>query len=254
MTLRKTIDLNSDVGERPAALEDGSEELLMRLISSANIACGGHAGNAASIGAVIKLCLAHGVSIGAHPGFPNRAGFGRTVLDLPPHVLEDSLREQLENLVDVAARLGARVRHVKPHGALYNVAVKDNDIAAMIARSVAAVDRSLVLVGLAGSSMLDVWSDQGFAVIAEAFADRRYEPDGTLQPRNVTGALIIDPGEAAQRAVRIAQDGVVIAVDGTELAVDAQTICIHSDTQNAIAIAAEVCRCLQAVGIEVGSF
>lgn len=248
------MDINSDVGERPSALMDGSEELLIRFISSANIACGGHAGDITSMQKVVRMCLSHGVVIGAHPSYPDRDNFGRSKLSLPASELEASIRNQVAALVKVAASEGAMVHHVKPHGALYNGAVTDQETAASIAQAVAAIDKNLTLVGLAGSPILKVWEAAGFAVVGEAFADRRYEPDGTLRPRGYPDAVITSPGEAAQQALRIAQEGIIIAVDGTLLAVAAQTICIHSDTQNALTIAAEVRRSLESVGVRVGPF
>lgn len=248
------MDINADLGERPLAVVDGSEERLIRLISSANIACGGHAGDAASMRAVIRLCLDSGVNVGAHPGYPDKSSFGRRRLDLPPSQLESSLREQVGMLVDVATSLGTMVHHVKPHGALYNEAAVNRELARSIARAVAAANKHLILVGLAGSAMLEVWKAEGFRVVGEAFADRRYEADGSLRPRRFADALITDPFEAAEQALRIARDGVVVAVDGTRITVDAQTLCIHGDTENAIAIATEVRSRLLTVGGGVSPF
>jgi UPF0271 protein len=248
------IDLNSDVGEFPAALADGSEDRLLRLVSSANIACGGHAGDALSMRDGVRLCLIHGVGVGAHPAYPDRAGFGRTRIEISKPDLTTSIREQIERLVVVAGGLGATVRHVKPHGALYNAAARNAELAAVIADAVSSVDRRLVLVGLAGSAMLDVWKSAGFTTVAEAFADRRYEPDGTLRSRTLADALIVDPIEAARQALSIARDGVILATDGSRLSVDAQTICIHGDTVNATSIASEVRNRLQQAGVSVTSF
>jgi 5-oxoprolinase (ATP-hydrolysing) subunit A len=247
------IDLNSDVGEFPAALADGSEARLLQLVSSANIACGGHAGDDSSMGDIVRLCLAYGVSIGAHPSYPDRAGFGRTRVEISRPDLEASISEQVDRLLVVASGLGATVHHVKPHGALYNAAVYNTELAITIANAVSRVDRGLVLVGLAGSAMLDVWKAAGFEVIAEAFADRRYEPDGTLRSRTLSNALILDPVEAARQAVSIARDREVIASDGSHLTVEAQTVCIHGDTTNALSIATAVRSHLQGVGISVAS-
>ena len=251
---RSAVDLNSDVGERASALLDGSEEQLLRLVSSANIACGGHAGDTASMKAVVTMCLACGVSIGAHPGFPDRAHFGRTKIDIPASKLEASVREQVESLLDISAGIGATVRHVKPHGALYNAASKDRLFAEIIANAISSVDRNLVLVGLAGSLMLDVWRSAGFAVVGEAFADRRYEPDGTLRSRSLGDALITNPDDAATQVGGIVCDGVVVAVDGSRLTVRAQTICIHSDTENAIALASRIRAHLLGAGVTIEPF
>ena len=251
---RNTVDLNSDVGERASALLDGSEEQLLHLVSSANIACGGHAGDAASMKAVVTMCLACGVSIGAHPGFPDSARFGRTKIDIPASKLEASVREQVESLLDISAGIGATVRHVKPHGALYNAASKDRWFAEIIANAISSVDRNLVLVGLAGSVMLDVWRSAGFTVVAEAFADRRYEPDGSLRSRSLGDALITNPDDAATQAGGIVCDGVVVAVDGSRLAVQAQTICIHGDTENAIALTSRIRTRLLGAGVTIEPF
>ena len=248
------IDLNSDVGESPAALADGSEDRLLRLVSSANIACGGHAGDASSMRAIVKLCLAYGVGLGAHPSYPDRANFGRTRIELSQPDLKASIREQVESLLVVAAGVGVTVHHVKPHGALYNAAARNAELAAIIADAVSSVDRRLVLVGLAGSVMLGVWKSAGFTTVGEAFADRRYEPDGTLRSRTLPDALIVDPVEAARQALSIARDGVVLATDGSRLSVKAQTICIHGDTANATSIASEVRHHLHDAGISVVPF
>lgn len=248
------IDLNSDVGESPASLADGSEDRLLRLVSSANIACGGHAGDTASMKAVIRLCLVHGVSIGAHPSYPDRSGFGRTKINISEADLKASISDQVGDLMAVAAGLGASVRHVKPHGALYNAAVRNAELAALIADAVYAVDRHLVLVGLAGSAMLEEWKRAGFATVGEAFADRRYEPDGTLRSRKLADALIINPDEAARQALSIAHDGLILAADGSRLTIEAQTICIHGDTANAVSIASGVRNKLHHAGITVAPF
>jgi len=248
------IDLNSDVGEFPAALADGSEDRLLRFVSSANIACGGHAGDISSMRDVVRLCLVHNVSVGAHPSYPDRSGFGRTRIEISEHDLKTSIREQLESLMVVAAGLGATVRHVKPHGALYNAAVGNVNLAAVIADAISSIDRRLVLVGLAGSAMLEVWKSAGFVTVGEAFADRRYEPDGTLRSRTLENALIIDPVEAAQQAVSIARDRMVLAADGSRLTVEAQTICIHGDTVNATSIASEVRNHLHRARISIVPF
>lgn len=252
--LRASIDLNSDVGEYAAALVDGSEDQLLRLVSSANIACGGHAGDASTMTTVVRLCLAHGVSVGAHPAYPDRAGFGRTRIEISVSDLKASIEEQVESLVVVAEKAGATVRHVKPHGALYNAAAQNADLAGIIADAVSNVDRRLVLVGMAGSVMLDVWKSVGFTTVGEAFADRRYEPDGTLRSRTLADALIVDPVEAARQAVSISRDGVILACDGSRLSVHAQTICIHADTRNATSIASAVRNHLRRAGISISRF
>ena len=221
--------LNSDVGERPEALRDGSEEELLRLLDWANIACGGHAGDDDSMARVIGLCRKHGVEVGAHPGYPDRARFGREALDLPPEAVSRFVFEQVRALDAIARAQGLPVHHVKPHGALYNQAAVDPAVAHAIADAVRCWKPEAVLVGLAGSNMLRVWQERGFAVAPEIFADRRYEPDGTLRPRRFPDAVITDPAEAAEQVLRAA---------------GAATVCVHGDTPNAVAIAEAVRRVL----------
>jgi 5-oxoprolinase (ATP-hydrolysing) subunit A len=249
-----TIDLNCDMGELPEAIADGMQEALMRSITSVNIACGGHAGDEQTMKTTIEQALRWKLAIGAHPGYPDRANFGRLELKLPADEIATSIFEQVRALAEVASRCGARVVHVKPHGALYNQAVRNRELAAAIAEGVARWSREVVLVGLAGSPMLDVFREAGFAVAAEAFADRRYEPDGTLRSRKFDDALIRNPEEAAWQALGIAERGVAIASDGSEVAVDAQTLCIHGDTPGAPEIAATVARSLREAGINVCGF
>jgi len=216
-----TIDLNCDMGE----LEDAQHEAaLMEHISSANIACGGHAGDEATMERTVRLALAGGVRIGAHPGYPDRANFGRVEVAMTAAEIERTVREQIERLDAVVRRLGGEIVHVKPHGALYNVAVRNEEVARAIARGAAAWNPRTTLFGLAGSRMLEVWREMRCAVAGEGFADRRYEPDGTLRSRKFPDALITDPREAAAQAVRLAREG------------KAQTICVHGDTPGAVAI------------------
>jgi UPF0271 protein len=243
------IDLNCDMGELPEAIADGTQESLMRSITSVNIACGGHAGDEQTMKMTIEQALRWKVAIGAHPGYADRANFGRVELTLPPKEIAASVFEQFRALAEIAAGCGARVVHVKPHGALYNQAVGNRAIAEAIAEGVALWNRDVVLVGLAGSPMLKVFREAGFAVAAEAFADRRYEPDGTLRSRKFEDALIRDPAEAAWQALRIVERGTVVACDGSEVAVDAQTLCIHGDTPRAPQIAAAVARILREASV-----
>jgi 5-oxoprolinase (ATP-hydrolysing) subunit A len=245
------IDLNCDMGEVPEAIADGTQEALMRSITAVNIACGGHAGDEQTMKTTIKQALRWKLAIGAHPGYPDRASFGRLELKMPAEEIANSVFEQVHALAKVAERCDARVVHVKPHGALYNQAVRNRELAEAIAEGVARWSRNVVLVGLAGSPMLDVFREAGFAVAAEAFVDRRYEPDGTLRSRKFADALIRNPEEAAWQALGIAERGVVIASDGSEVSVDAQTLCIHGDTPGAPEIAATVARTLREAKIAV---
>ncbi|MCI0451063.1 MAG: LamB/YcsF family protein [Candidatus Latescibacteria bacterium] len=245
----KTVDLNCDMGELPAAIADGTQEALMPWLKSVNIACGGHAGDATTMQTTVEQALRHRLAIGAHPGYPDRANFGRKEMTLPPAAVQAFVFEQACALAEIAERCGATLSHVKPHGALYNQAVRDRALARAIADGVAQWNRDVVLVGLAGSPMLDAFRERGFAVVAEAFADRRYQPDGSLRSRAFEDALIRDPAEAGRQALRIVAHGSVIAHDGTEVAVDAQTLCIHGDTPGAVEIAEAVVRALRAGGI-----
>ena len=247
------IDLNCDMGEMPEAIADGTQEALMRSITSVNIACGGHAGDEQTMKTTIEQALQWKLAIGAHPGYPDRANFGRLELKLPLKEISASIFEQVKALADVAAGCGARVVHVKPHGALYNQAVRNRELAGAIAEGVGRWSRDIVLVGLAGSPMLNVFREAGFTVSAEAFADRRYEADGTLRSRKFADALIRNPEEAAWQALGIAERGVVIASDGSQVTVEAQTICIHGDTPGAPQIAAKVTQTLREAGVILGA-
>ncbi|HYA96691.1 MAG TPA: 5-oxoprolinase subunit PxpA [Methylomirabilota bacterium] len=245
----KRVDLNSDMGELPEAIADGTQEALMLSLTSVNVACGGHAGDAATMKTTVEQAMRWKLAIGAHPGYPDRANFGRLELELPLAEISKSVSEQVRALAGVASALGVRLTHVKPHGALYNQAVHNRPLAQAIAEGVARWSRDVVLVGLAESPMLDVFREAGFAVAAEAFADRRYEPDGTLRSRRFADALICDPAEAARQALSIVEGGRVTAQNGTSVALSAQTLCIHGDTPGAPRIAAEVARRLREAGV-----
>lgn len=223
----------------------------MPSLTSVSIACGGHAGDAQTMKATIEQALRWNLDIGAHPGYPDRANFGRLESQLPPQIIADSVFEQVRTLAEIAAECGARVTHVKPHGALYNQAASNREIAGAIADGVARWNRDVALVGLAGSLMLEVFHEAGFRVAAEAFADRRYEAGGALRSRKFADALIRDPAEAGQQALRIALQRMVIAHGGAELTANAQTICIHGDTPGAPAIAAAVASTLRQAGVEL---
>jgi len=245
----KRIDLNCDMGEVGEAVTGGAQEELLKYVTSSNVACGGHAGDNAMMRATIEQCLRHGVAIGAHPGYEDRANFGRIELKLSHEEITTSIYRQLLALAGIADRCGARIGHVKPHGALYNQAARERELARAIAEGVARWRSDVVLVGLAGSVMLREFSAAGFAVGAEAFADRRYEPDGSLRSRKLPDALLRKPEEAAAQAVQIVERGSVIAADGSTVPLHAQTICIHGDTPGAPEFAAAVNRALRAAGI-----
>jgi len=247
----KQLDLNCDMGELPEAIADGTQEALMPSLTSVNVACGGHAGDERTMQATIKQALRWKLAIGAHPGYPDRTNFGRVELKLPAEAVAKFVFEQIQALAAVAAGCGTHLTHVKPHGTLYNQAAHNRELAAAIANGVARWSRDVVLVGLAGSPMLDVFRETGFAVAAEAFADRRYEPDGTLRSRKFVDALIRDPEEAGRQALSIVERGLVMASDGSEVRVSAQTLCIHGDTPGAPAIAAAVARMLRQAGVKL---
>jgi UPF0271 protein len=245
------IDVNCDMGEMPQAIADGTQESLMASLTSVNVACGGHAGDAQTMKATIEQAMRWKLAIGAHPGYPDRANFGRLELKMPVREVADSVFEQVRAFAEIAAGCGMRMGHVKPHGALYNQAVGNRELAEAIAAGVARWSRDVVLVGLAGSPMLQVFRKAGFAVAAEAFADRRYEADGTLRSRKFADALIRDPAVAGSQSLGIVERGVIIACDGSEVAVDAQTLCIHGDTPGAPEIAAAVARTLREAGVSL---
>ena len=247
------IDLNCDMGEMPEHIADGTQEALMRSITSVNIACGGHAGDAQTMATTIQQALRHKLAIGAHPGYADRANFGRIELNLSPDEVADTVYAQVHALAQVAASYHANITHIKPHGALYNQAVHDSQLARAIASGVARWSRQVVLVGLAGSPMLDMFREAGFPVAAEAFADRRYEPDGTLRSRKHSDALIHNPAEAAQQALTIVQHGKVVARDGHEVPMRADTLCIHSDTPGSPQIAAQVAKTLREADVNVNA-
>lgn len=250
MTGSHRVDLNADVGEGDPA----ADAALLAIVSSCSIACGGHAGDAASMARTIRLAGAHGVAIGAHPSYPDRAGFGRRPLAVGHAALAAALEAQIGALATVAAAAGVRLRHVKPHGALYNVAATDRAVADAVVAAVRAVDPRLVLVGLSGGALLDAGVRGGLATASEVFADRRYEADGTLTPRDRPGALVDDPAAVAVRSVRMVTAGLVEAADGTAVPVRADTICVHGDTPGAAALAGAVRAALDAAGVTVAPF
>ncbi len=273
--MTRRIDLNCDMGEMPGLAADGTEEALMEQISSVNVACGAHAGDERTMEATIRAALRHRLAIGAHPGFPDPDHFGRRELAMAPEEVARTVHGQLARLEGIAIRCGASIGHVKPHGALYNLAARDAAVARAIADGVtqalaatpgraiagtpgsgrtggsAGFRREMVLVGLAGSVMLEAFSAAGYRVAAEAFADRRYEPDGSLRSRRLADALLTDPDEAADQALCIARGGAVIVSDGSRVPVKADTLCIHGDTPGAPAIARAVAARLRDIGIRV---
>lgn len=240
------IDLNADVGEGVATDAD-----LLSVITSANIACGAHAGDDALIRRTVRLAIAHGVGIGAHPSFPDREGFGRRVLAMSPVDVTRTAEAQINVLVAAARDAGARLQHVKPHGALYNLSASDPTYAAAIGEAVRRVDPGLIVVALAGSAMVQVLRTMGLRVAREAFIDRGYTASGTLIPRDQMGALVTDVDDAAARAVRLVQERVVRSIRGIDVRVEADTLCVHGDTPNAVGLAQAARQALEAAGVTV---
>ena len=240
------IDLNSDLGEGV-----GTDEEVMPSITSANVACGAHAGDEATMRRTIALAKEHGVAIGAHPGYRDAANFGRVALELTREELLSDLRTQLEAIQAVADVAGVRLVHVKAHGALYNRGERDDAIAAVVAEAVRAFDEDLVLYAPPGSAMERAARTIGLRVAREGFADRAYEPDGTLRSRTLPASVHADPAVAARQAVSIARDRRVTASDGSTLALEVDTLCIHGDTPGAAAIARAVRAALAFAGIDV---
>jgi len=245
------MDINSDLGESEKSLANGTDFELMRSITSANVACGGHAGDERTMRETVRIAKQLGVAVGAHPGYPDRENFGRIESPMSAAEVEATVRDQIAALAEIAAPLGVQLVHCKPHGALYHAANKSAEVAAAIGRAVLESDEQLIMVGQAGLSTLTLWESMGLSCAAEAFADRAYEPDGILRKRALPGALLDDPAMAARQAVDIATRQIAMATDGTELKVVAQTVCIHSDTPGSVAIARAVNQALKKAGVQV---
>jgi len=238
------MDINSDVGELNNLLADNTYEKLMDHVNSVNIACGGHAGGETMMEAMINIAIIKNVNIGAHPSYPDKENFGRIEMDIDSNELLDIVRDQVQLLVDIAENNNGHVSHVKPHGALYNKAAINEEIAQSIGEAIIQVDPSLKAMGLAGSTMITCFDELGLETIGEAFADRTYENDGTLRHRKHEDALITDPIKAANQAKNLS-NGFVVSIDGSKIDINAQTICIHSDTPNALTIASAVKETIQ---------
>lgn len=244
------IDVNCDCGESFGSWTMGADEALLAYVSSANIACGAHAGDPDVMRQTVRLARARGVSVGAHPGYPDLAGFGRRVIPMSPDQIGNSVLAQIGALAAIARAEGVALTHVKPHGALYNYAAQTPTVALAIAAAVAAFDRQLILVGLAGSALVTAGQAAGLRVAREAFVDRAYEADGTLRSRLLPGALIEEPEQAVAQAIAIVR-GAVQAHDGTHVPLTADTICLHGDTPNAAGRAAVLYHGLRTAGITV---
>jgi 5-oxoprolinase (ATP-hydrolysing) subunit A len=247
------IDLNSDVGESFGAYRLGADEDVLRSITSANVACGYHAGDPRVMRETVRLARAAGVAVGAHPGFPDLGGFGRRELRASPREVEDMVLYQMGALAGIARAEGVALAHVKAHGALYNMAARDRALADAIARAVRAFDRSLVLFGLPGSELLRAGEAAGLQVASEGFADRAYERDGSLASRATAGAVLHDADDVVRRALAMVTDGGVTARDGTRLSLRVDTLCVHGDTPGAAELTRRLREGLERQGVAVAS-
>jgi 5-oxoprolinase (ATP-hydrolysing) subunit A len=241
-----SIDLNCDLGEGC-----GSDAQLMPLISSANIACGFHAGDRATMRRTVELAIANGVAIGAHPGYPDRENFGRTEIRVDPKRIIGIVGEQIDVLSDIAAQLDAKLSHVKPHGALYNQSAKVPEIAHAIAEAVREADPELILFGLSGSVSITAAAEAGLRTAAEVFADRTYQPDGRLTPRSLPNALIQTDEDAIAQVLGFVNSGSVTAVSGEIVSVRCDTVCVHGDGANAVSVAASIRKAILNSGVRV---
>lgn len=248
------IDLNSDLGESLGAWTMGDDAAMLQLVSSANVACGFHGGDPAGILATLKGAAANGVAVGAHVSYPDLTGFGRRNMDVASADLIADVIYQIGALKGLAAAAGTQVSYVKPHGALYNTIAHDARQGNDVITAMLTVDPSLALVGLAGSPLLDLARERGLRVVAEAFADRAYTPQGALVSRREKGAVLHDPEVVARRMLRLVQEGVVEAIDGSLTRVQADSICVHGDSPGAVDMAREVRRRLEQSGVTIRSF
>jgi UPF0271 protein len=247
------VDINCDMGESFGAWTMGADAEVMPNITSANVACGAHAGDPTVMRRTIRSAKAHGVAVGAHPGFADLQGFGRREVSVDPVEVEDSLIAQIGAVAAMARAEGVALRHVKAHGALYNMAARDRSLADAIARAIKAFDAHLIMFGLPNSPMIDAGRAAGLEVASEGFADRAYEPDGSLTPRSRPGAVVHDPALVVERAIRMVRDGVVLTVNGAPIPMTVDTICVHGDTPGAPELTRRIRAGLEAAGIDVRS-
>ncbi len=248
------IDLNSDMGESFGVYKLGMDEAVIQHITSANIACGWHAGDPLVMDRTVKMAVEFGVGVGAHPGYPDLLGFGRRNMDCTLEEVQKYLIYQIGALQAFCKINGTKLQHVKPHGALYLMAVENEEIARAVAEAIVSVNPELLYVALAGAKgefMSRIGQEVGLKVVYEAFADRAYTPDGTLVSRRQPGAVIKDPEEVSERALRMAKDGIVIAVDGTSIPLEAQTLCVHGDTPSAVDLVKKIRETLESDGVLV---
>ncbi|HEY77766.1 MAG TPA: LamB/YcsF family protein [Dehalococcoidia bacterium] len=245
------IDLNCDVGESFGAYKLGFDEELIKHVSSANIACGFHAGDPMVMQQTMKLAKTYEVKVGAHPGYPDLLGFGRRDMAVAPTDVKSYLIYQIGALQAFARVEGLELQHIKPHGALYNTAVENPKLAQAIAEAVRSLDEGLILVALAGSAWVNIAKEQGLRVAGEAFADRAYSADGRLVPRSQPGAVIKDKKIVAERVIRMIEEGQVRAITGEDITINADTICLHGDTPGALELAVHLRGALQDRGISI---
>jgi UPF0271 protein len=250
----RTVDLNADLGEGFGVWRLGDDDALLDVVTSANVACGFHAGDPTTMRRVCAGAARAGVAVGAQVSYRDLAGFGRRFIDVAPGELADDVLYQLAALDGVARASGSRVRYVKPHGALYNATVGHEEQAAAVVSAVAAYDAGLPVLGLPGSALLRAAEAAGLQPVPEGFADRGYTPDGRLVPRGEPGALVHDPAAVAQRAVRMAVEGTVVAVDGSIVATEVASLCVHGDTPGAVALARAVRAALADAGVAPAPF
>jgi UPF0271 protein len=248
------IDLNSDVGESFGRWVLGDDEAMFSSVTSANVACGFHAGDPTTLRRTCEFAARSGVVIGAQVGYRDLAGFGRRFIDMDPHELTDDVIYQIGALQALAKVSGTIVRYVKPHGALYNAAVHHEMQARAVVDAVVAVDPGLPILGLPGSALLTIAAECGLRAVPEAFADRGYTPEGPLVPRSAPGALLHDPGQVAERVLRMVTEGTVLAFDGSEVRLAAESICVHGDSPGAVEMARAVRQSLQDAGVTVRAF
>lgn len=248
------VDLNSDLGESFGLYTIGNDGDVLKYVTSANVACGFHAGDPVVMKKTVAMAAEKGVAVGAHPGFPDLVGFGRRKMAVTPDEAYAMVVYQVGALQAFTKAAGVPLQHVKPHGALYNTAAKDKDLSAAIAQAVYDVDPKLVLYGLAGSYLISEGERLGLATASEVFADRTYQPDGTLMPRSQADAMVTDETLAISRVLRMIKEGVVTAQNGEDIPVKADTICIHGDGAKALAFANNIRTALQQQGVDVRSF
>jgi UPF0271 protein len=249
------IDLNSDVGESFGNYKLGLDEQVVPLISSANIACGFHAGDPTVMRRTVALAVANGVAVGAHPGLPDLLGFGRRRMDVTLQEIGDYVIYQVGALQAVATSLGGRLQHVKPHGALYNMAVKDPAIWDAVASAISALDRRLIFFALAGpgrGELEAIGARHGIRIAFEFFGDRAYQPDGSLVPRHLPGAVVHDHDQVAEKVLKLVAENRVVCIDGSEIELRADTICVHGDNPSALALVGKIRETLEAAGVEIG--